>query len=87
MSWEPISAGPWHLKRFGPAINLVAIIFLSYTSIFLVFPPYQPVTPANMNYASLVFGSVFIFSAVDWMLRGRKVYKGPIIEWLDDFQD
>lgn len=75
--WEPITSGHFHFKRLGPVINLVAIVFLSYTSIFLVFPPYQPVTPVNMNYASVVFGAVFILSAVDWILRGRQGLQWP----------
>ncbi|CEO58444.1 hypothetical protein PMG11_03168 [Penicillium brasilianum] len=49
--------GPWRLGRLGPVINVVSVIYLTFTSIFLLFPPYQPVTAQNMNYASLIFGS------------------------------
>lgn len=43
----------------------------------MVFPPYQPVTTLNMNYSSLIFGAVIIFSGIYWVFRGRKQYDGP----------
>lgn len=33
------------------------------------------VTPDTMNYASLVFGIVVIFSAVNYVIIGRKTFK------------
>ncbi|PYI06804.1 putative GABA permease [Aspergillus sclerotiicarbonarius CBS 121057] len=81
MLWRRISRentalnyGPWRLGRFGVPINLVSVLYLGYTSIFMLFPPYQPVTAGNMNYASLIFGAVLIFSAIYWVWRGRKEY-------------
>lgn len=78
-SGHEIALGPWSMGRFGFPVNVVSICFLSFTCIFLVFPPYQPVTAENMNYASLVFGAVCIFSGLYWFWRGRKVYDGPVI--------
>ncbi|GKZ41481.1 hypothetical protein AbraIFM66951_009592 [Aspergillus brasiliensis] len=72
-----LNYGPWKLGRAGIAINVTAIIYLLFTSIFMVFPSYQPVTPSNMNYASLIFGFVWLMSVVFWLVRGRKEYKGP----------
>ncbi|PWY94742.1 putative GABA permease [Aspergillus sclerotioniger CBS 115572] len=69
-----LNYGPWRMGRFGVPINLVSVLYLGYTSIFMVFPPYQPVTAENMNYASLIFGAVLIFSAFYWFWRGRKEY-------------
>ncbi|KAL4925282.1 putative GABA permease [Aspergillus undulatus] len=71
--------GPWKLGRFGIPINIVSVVYLSYTSIFMVFPPYQPVTAENMNYASLIFGAVLVFSWIYWIWKGRKQYTGPNI--------
>ncbi|GKZ37169.1 hypothetical protein AbraIFM66950_008592 [Aspergillus brasiliensis] len=72
-----LNYGPWKLGRAGIAINVTAIIYLLFTSIFMVLPFYQPVTPSNMNYASLIFGFVWLMSVVFWLVRGRKEYKGP----------
>ncbi|PWY64570.1 GABA permease [Aspergillus eucalypticola CBS 122712] len=74
-----VSYGPWRLGRAGIAINVVAIMYLLFTSIFMVFPSYQPVTPSNMNYASLIFGFVCLMSTVFWLVRGRKEYDGPVV--------
>ena len=38
------------------------------------FPPYVPVTAANMNYGGLVIR----FAILDWLISGRKRFKGPI---------
>ncbi|GES64979.1 GABA permease [Aspergillus terreus] len=74
---ELLTYGPWKLGRLGVATNIISLIYLTYTSVFMVFPPYQPVTAVNMNYASLIFGAVLIFSGVYWVYKGRKVYEGP----------
>jgi amino acid transporter len=72
--------GPFQLGKAGFSINIVAVLYLTFTCIFLLFPPYQPVTPQNMNYASLVLGVVLVFSIFYWIWRGGKRYSGPIIE-------
>ncbi|PYH97065.1 GABA permease [Aspergillus ellipticus CBS 707.79] len=74
-----LSYGPWRLGRAGVGINVIAIIYLLFTSIVMVFPSYQPVTPSNMNYASLIFGFVLLLSGGFWVINGRKVYDGPAI--------
>lgn len=76
---DQLAFGPWSMGPFGLPVNIVSILFLSFTCIFLVFPPYQPFTAANMNYASLVFGAVYIFSGLYWLWKGQKVYNGPVL--------
>jgi amino acid transporter len=77
---EVLSYGPWRLKGFGVIANTISVVYLCFTCIFMLFPSYQPVTAMNMNYASLIFGAVLIFSLIYWAWKGRKVYKGPIME-------
>ncbi|KAM0554747.1 hypothetical protein ACHAPJ_006819 [Fusarium lateritium] len=45
---------------------------------FSLFPPYQPVTPENMNYASLELGATLLFGLVYWPLSARKKYAGAL---------
>jgi amino acid transporter len=73
----PLAPSPFSLGKAGLPLNLCAIIYTIFTMIFLFFPPYQPVTPQNMNYACLVFGSVVLFGLVWWALKGKKVFIGP----------
>ena len=50
------------------------------TTVLFVFPPELPVTPSNMNYCVVVFGIILIISTVQWIVDGRKNYKGPRID-------
>ncbi|KAE8164610.1 amino acid/polyamine transporter I [Aspergillus tamarii] len=84
MSPESISPGPWSMGRYGIGVNVLSIGFLVFTCIFLLFPPYEPVTAANMNYASLVFGAVCILSGVYWLCKGRRMYEGPVLPEFED---
>ena len=77
---DQVAFGPFTLGRFGLPVNMVGILWGIFVVIFEVFPSKMPVTAANMNYASLVFGSTIIFSLVTWFLYGAKVFKGPINE-------
>jgi choline transport protein len=79
MAW-----GPFHLGRWGLPINVFGIIYAVYVSIFLPFPPTQPVTWVNMNYAGPVLGAVLVFGAFDWFVRGRKHFHGPTVKVVKD---
>ena len=62
----------------GLYINVVAVIYLTFTSIFLLFPLFRPVTAANMNYASVVLGGALLFGCVYWPFKARGRYVGPL---------
>lgn len=72
----PLQYGPFQLGKFGLPLNIFAVIYSTFIVIFLFFPPFQPVTPQNMNYACVVFGAVVLFSIFWWFMRGRHVYTG-----------
>ena len=70
--------GPYTLGRYGLLVNVIAILWGTFAVIFEVFPTEMPVTAANMNYASLMFGSTVIFSLATWFLYGGKSFQGPV---------
>ena len=72
--------GPYTLGRYGLLVNVIAILWGTFAVIFEVFPTEMPVTAANMNYASLMFGSTVIFSLATWFLYGGKSFQGPVNE-------
>lgn len=73
--------GPWHLPgAFGIAVNAFACAYLVVAWFFAFWPTELPATAENMNYSSLIFGAVIIFSIIYYYVRGRKEYKGPVIE-------
>ncbi|KAI9843986.1 MAG: hypothetical protein M1838_002392 [Thelocarpon superellum] len=80
LSGEPIRFGPFSLGRYGLATNIFAIIYSIFIAIFLFFPPVQPVTSANMNYSSVMFGGVLIIAMISWFVYGKRIYRGPIDE-------
>jgi amino acid transporter len=77
---ESLTWGPFKLGVAGIPVNVVAVIYTTVTSIFLLFPPIQPVTALNFNYASVVFAGVLVFSGVYWLLRGNKAYHGLTVD-------
>lgn len=61
----------------GTTVNVIAVTFTSFTTVFFLFPPEVPATAANMNYAVAVFGLIFLVAAVTWFAKARHVYTGP----------
>jgi choline transport protein len=77
---QSVHFGPWTLGKFGLFINVYAILFLVISVVFSFFPPGIPVTPVNMNWSIAVFGGAVMFGLVFYVLRGRRIYDGPVIE-------
>lgn len=75
---QDLAYGPWKLHgRSGIAANVLAMMYNIYICIFLLFPPFQPVTAQNMNYAGVVLGGVLLLAAVRWFAGANKFYRGP----------
>jgi len=77
---NPIRFGPWTMGKVGEVVNILAIAFCIFLIIFLPFPSVLPVTGENMNYASPVFVFVMGFAIINYFVRGRKRFVGPIRE-------
>jgi amino acid transporter len=69
--------GPFHLGRYSKYLNTIALIWISLIVILFVLPSEYPVTPINMNYASIAFGTVFIVTSLGYILSARHWFKGP----------
>jgi amino acid transporter len=76
-SHRVVRFGPFSLGRWGPAINIIALLWGLLAMLFSMFPSYQPVTPANMNYSSVVMGGWVVLGAVYYLVFQRKSYEGP----------
>lgn len=73
--------GPYHIPGIlGISVNIIAIIFMIIATFFSFWPPGIPVTVSNMNYSSVGFSCVVIFSLVYYFVSARKVYTGPVVE-------
>lgn len=54
----------FNLGKFGYVINVLALFFVIFTSVFFLFPPFIPVTAMSMNYVVVsVVIHTFLFLA------------------------
>jgi choline transport protein len=75
---KSVLPGPFHLGRWGWAINGISILYIVFSDIIFCFPPMKPVGAANMNYVSVILGGFFTFVTLWWLLRARQNYEGPV---------
>ena len=76
--------GPFkHGQIGGVLVNVVAVVWLIFAMIFSTFPNFQPVTPQNMNYSTVVLAGWVLGGALYYFLRASRVYTGPVVETED----
>ena len=61
--------GPWHLGRFGPAVNLLAIAWVIFITVILS-------VPDNMR-AGKSMAVVTLLLAIWYLARERHRFRGP----------
>lgn len=71
----------WFHMGFGPIgfiVNFIAVASIFTSNIIFCFPFFAPpVTPATMNYTSLLSYELVVFVLIWWFAGGRKTYKSP----------
>ena len=76
--------GPFHVPGiFGTIVNIIAVLFGIIIFFFSCWPVSSTVTPATMNYSSLMTGSVVIAAVVYYVVWARHTYEGPQFEEMD----
>jgi len=65
------------LGKFGMAINIMTLCWISLATFIFSMPVSLPVTATSMNYASVVFAGFALISVVWYFVRGRKDFTGP----------
>lgn len=71
-----IEHGPFWLGPIGLVANCVLLAWTLFTIVMYSFPYSKPVEASNMNYVSAVYGVVGCIIAVDWVVRGKREYRG-----------
>jgi choline transport protein len=74
VQYEPFKIGRWLVL----AVNIFAIVYGMFVTIYLSFPPYLPVTSTNMNYTGPIIGGILAFALLDWFLSGRTRFIAPV---------
>ncbi|KAI0036099.1 amino acid/polyamine transporter I [Vararia minispora EC-137] len=70
--------GPFSLGKWHTLIGVIAILWIIFMDIVLMFPTVTHPTSTSMNYAVVIIGAVFVFSGISWILSARKWFKGPV---------
>lgn len=70
--------GPFSLGRWYMPIGIIAVAWVAFISVLLLFPLSQTVTPSGMNYGVVIVMAVFIFATISWNVSARKWFTGPV---------
>jgi choline transport protein len=66
-------------KQWGPIINIIALAYISITTVFFLFPSVYPVTSASlMNYAVVVVVVSALLATVNWFVFVRNHFTAPL---------
>ncbi|KAI9933978.1 hypothetical protein ASPWEDRAFT_35956 [Aspergillus wentii DTO 134E9] len=71
-----IKHGPFWLGKVGLACNFVVLGWTLFCLVIYSFPSVYPVTAGDMNYVSAVYGVVVVIICIDWVVRGRRSFRG-----------
>ncbi|KAL6251538.1 hypothetical protein RBB50_001747 [Rhinocladiella similis] len=73
----PVQYGGWRMwKGFAVPVNVIALVWTIYLTIWLPFPTTLPVTGTNMNYALPIYVAVVLASLGYWFIWGSKNWPG-----------
>jgi choline transport protein len=75
---EPLLPSKFDLGRAGIAVNTIALVYLSLAIVMICFPEVPNPSLIDMNWSSLMFGGLVIFSMVYYYFYGRHKYDGPV---------
>ncbi|KAI4936598.1 hypothetical protein J4E85_001929 [Alternaria conjuncta] len=69
----------WSLGKWGVPINIGGVLYSSHAFFWCFWPESTPVPLAYFNWAVVMFVGVAVLSGIDYAIRGRKQYKGPVV--------
>ncbi|KAL8789180.1 MAG: hypothetical protein Q9213_001287 [Squamulea squamosa] len=75
---ESLPPAGYSLGRYGMAINITALCFLTAFFIFCFFPTATPVVASTMNWNIAMFGGITLFATVWYVVGGHKRYRPPV---------
>lgn len=78
-----VQYGGWTLGKLGVPVNVFALLYSCWMSVFFCFPQYLPVTGSGFNYALPIFAFVILVALLLWFARARKHWPGLNKEVID----
>ncbi|PWN87635.1 amino acid transporter [Acaromyces ingoldii] len=65
-------------QRWGPLVNVIALLYIAVTTVFFLFPAVYPVTMGSeMNYAVVVLVASVLLALANWFLIARTRFTEP----------
>ncbi|PGG95480.1 hypothetical protein AJ79_10032 [Helicocarpus griseus UAMH5409] len=69
--------GGWRLwNGWGTPVNIFALAWTAYLTVFLAFPTTLPVDGTNMNYALPIYAAVVLDALIWWFVWGKSKWPG-----------
>jgi amino acid transporter len=87
---ELLPPARWSLGRAGIPINAIGLLYSAFAFFWCFWPESKEVTLEGFNWAILMFIVLAIGSTVDFFVRARKSFKGPVTivqGWHQDHRD
>lgn len=69
----------WSLGKWGIPVNLFGVLYAIHAFFWCFWPEDNPTTLESFNWASVMFVGVGVLSMIDYVVRARKHYKGPVV--------
>lgn len=69
----------WSLGKWGVPVNVAGVLYATHAFFWCFWPESTPVELESFNWAVVMFGAVVVLSFIDYVIRGRKQYKGPVV--------
>ena len=77
---ELIPTARWSLGKWGVPVNIIGLIYVTFTFFWSFWPNTIPVTLDTFNWSVVLFVGILIISLLMYLVQGRKVYLGPVID-------
>ncbi|KXL51510.1 hypothetical protein M433DRAFT_60067 [Acidomyces richmondensis BFW] len=68
----------WTLGHYGIPVNALGAVYSWFSFFWAFWPQATPVDATSMNYSSVMFGGVLVFSLIYYLVKARKSYEGPV---------
>ena len=80
----PLPQARWSLGKLGVPINAIAFLYQIFTTVISFFPVAYGTDAKGMNWGIAMFGGAMLIAMVNYAIRGRKMYKGPVVHIVKD---
>lgn len=77
---ELLPKASYTLGPFGVIINIAALVYSAFAFFWSFWPNKSTHLLEDFNWAIVMFPAAFIVATIDWILRARHVYFGPMRE-------